>query len=201
MWALRLLTDKMRFVAFILVATALFTNCGHKSMYEKEIAIVDSTKIVLQVKLNELLRAEKNIEISAFSKFETYMAFLKSNIKDTVRKSDATAIQQFINSGEVIKQFSASQTELIKQTELNINQLQKLSVDAKEGRLQANALQSFYSTEKSHAEELIGVIEQNIKALNLSINSYRNSLPRTEEYIRSINNGTLPTVVADSQID
>lgn len=201
MLALKLLINKMRFLFLIPVIVALFTNCSNKNLYEKEIAIVDSTKIVLQVKLNELLRAEKNIEVSAFSKFNTYTAFLKSNVKDTLRKHEATAIQLFINSGEVIKQFSASQPELIKQTELSINQLKKLSLDAKEGRLQPNALQSFYATEKSHAEELIEIIEQNIRALNLSINNYRNSLPRTEEYIKSINNGTLPTVVADSTID
>ena len=170
-------------------------------MYEKEISTIDSTKVVLQVKLNELLRAEKNIEVSAFSKFETYEAFLKSNIKDTLNKPEATAIQLFLNSGKTIKQFNLSKAELIKQTELSIAQLQKLSLDARENNIQQNALQSFYSTEKNHAEELIGVIEQNIKALNLSINSYRNSLPRTEDYIRIINNGALPTVVADSQID
>lgn len=191
----------MRILFSILVLLAVFTNCGRKNIYEKEISTIDSTKVVLQVKLNELLRAEKNIEVSAFSKFETYEAFLKSNIKDTLNKPEATALQLFLNSGKTIQQFNASKTELIKQTELSIEQLKKLSLDARENNIQQNALQSFYSTEKNHAEELITVIEQNIKALNLSINSYRNSLPRTEEYIRTINNGTLPTLVADTQID
>lgn len=191
----------MRFLFSIVVLFAVFTNCSHKSNYEKEIAIIDSTKIVLQVKLNELQRAEQNIESSAFAKFETYQSFLKSNIKDTLKKSDASAIQYFINSGSVIKQFNSSKSELIKQTELSISQLLKLSQDAKENNLQPNAIKVFYSTEKSHAEELIQAIEKNIKALNISINSYRNSLPRTEEYIKSINNGSLPTVVAGSTLD
>lgn len=191
----------MRILFSILVLLAVFTNCGRKNIYEKEISTIDSTKVVLQVKLNELLRAEKNIELSAFSKFETYEAFLKSNIKDTLNKPEATALQLFLNSGKTIRQFNASKIELIKQTELSIEQLKKLSLDARENNIQQNALQSFYSSEKNHAEELITVIEQNIKALNLSINSYRNSLPRTEEYIRTINNGTLPTLVADTQID
>lgn len=179
----------------------VLTNCGYKSNYDKEIAIIDSTKIVLQVKLNELQRAEQNIESSAFIKFDTYKTFLKSNLKDTLRKSDASAVQLFLNSGNTIKQFNSTKGELIKQTELSVSQLIKLSVDAKENNLQPNAVKAFYSTEKSHAEELIQIIEKNIKALNISINNYRNSLPRTEEYIKSINNGSLPTEVADSIVE
>lgn len=189
------------FLSIIIFVVVLFSSCKNKSNYDKEVAVIDSTKIVLQVKLNELKRAGQNIESSKFAKFEIYLAFLKSNIKDTLSKTDATAVQVFLNSGEVIKQFSGVQPELVRQTELSINQLQKLSIDAKEGNLRPDAVQAYYSTEKSHAEELIIAIEKNIKALNLSINNYRNSLIKTEDYIKQINNGILPTVVSDTNLN
>lgn len=170
-------------------------------MYEKEVAIIDSTKIVLQVKLNELKRAEQNMESVGFAKYETYCVFLKNNVKDTVVRYEATALQQFVNSGKTIELFAKNKAELIKQTETSIAQLQKLSLDVKENNLPLNSVQAYFASEKSHAEELIKAIEHNIKAFNLSVNNYRNSVIRTEEYIKKINNGTLPTVVPDTNLE
>lgn len=170
-------------------------------MYEKEIAILDSTKIVLQVKLNELKKAETNIQNLQFPKFETYIVFLKSNVKDTIGRIEGNALQLFINSGNIIKEFNKSKSELIKQTETGILQIQKLSADIKENNVQHNVVQSYYNSEKDHADELIKTIEQNMKALNVSLNGYRNSLGKTEEYIKQINNGQLPVVVADSTLE
>lgn len=170
-------------------------------MYEKEIAILDSTKIVLQVKLNELKKSEQSIQNLQFEKFEAYHSFLKSNVKDTIGKSEGNALQLFVKSGGTISDFNKSKSELIKQTETSILQIQKLSSDMKENSVQHNAAQSYYSSEKGHADELIKTIEQNVKALNLSINNYRNSVSKTEEYIKQINSGQLPSVVADSTLE
>ena len=170
-------------------------------MYEKETAILDSTKIVLQVKLSELKKAEQSIQNLQFEKFETYNSFLKSNVKDTVAKTDGNALQLFVKAGATIAEFNKSKTELIKQTETSITQIQKLSSDLKENNVQHNVAQSYYNSEKGHADELIRTIEQNVKALNLSINNYRNSISKTEEYIKHINSGQLPSLVADSTLE
>ena len=170
-------------------------------MYEKEIAILDSTKIVLQVKLSELKKSELSIQNLQFEKFDPYNSFLKSNVKDTIGKSEGNALQLFVKAGNTISDFNKSKTELIKQTETSITQIQKLSADLKENNVQHNVAQSYYTSEKGHADELIKTIEQNVKALNLSLNNYRNSFGKTEEYIKLINNGQLPNVVADSTIE
>lgn len=176
-----------------------FYGCKRGNMFEKEIALLDSTKIVLQVKLNELQRSEQNIQNFQFQKFGAYRSFLKSNIKDTVGRAEASAIQSFVNSGKTISEFSKNKTELIKQTGTAILQIQKLSADLKQNNIQPNVAQSYCNSEKGHAEELIKVIESNMRALNLSLNSFKNNLPKTEEYIRQINNGVLPTVVSDPE--
>lgn len=170
-------------------------------MYEKETAILDSTKIVLQVKLNELKKSELSIQNLQLEKFETYNSFLKSNVKDTIGKTEGNALQLFVKSGGTISEFNKSKNELIKQTETSIVQIQKLSSDLKESNVQNNVALSYYSSEKGHADELIKTIEQNVKALNLSINNYRNSIAKTEEYIKNINSGQLPNVVADSTLE
>ena len=136
-----------------------------------------------------------------YSKFESYHSFLKSNIKDTIGKTEGNALQLFIKSGNTIGEFIKSKTELIKQTETSITQIQKLSFDLKENNVQLNVVQSFFNSESGHADELIKTIEQNIKAFNLSLNNYRNSVSKTEEYIKQINNGELPKVVADSTLE
>lgn len=192
----------MRFSFFIIIFSALvFAKCKHTNYYEKETTILDSTKIVLQVKLNELKKSEQAIENLPYSKFNTYASFLKSNVKDTVGKTEGNALQLFIKSGLTIKEFNKRKTELIKQTETSIAQIQRLSFDLKENNVQLNVVQPYYNSERGHAEELIETIEQNIKALNLSLNNYRNSVSKTEEYIKQINNGQLPTVVADSTLE
>src|SRR5688572_455890 len=109
----------MRFLAFIVALVVLF-SCKRGNMHEKETAILDSTKIVLQVKLNELKKSEQNMQSVQFPKFETYYSFLKSNIKDTVGRIEANAVQQFINSGLNVKEFNKTKAELIKQTETSI---------------------------------------------------------------------------------
>lgn len=192
----------MRNPFFIIILLTVFLfSCKRGNIYEKEIALLDSTKIVLQVKLNELKKAEVNIQNLQYPKFETYNAFLRSNVKDTIGRIEGNALQTFINSGNTIKEFNKTKTELIKQTETGILQIQKLSADLKENNIQMNVAQTYYQSEKGHADALIKTIEQNMKALNLGLNSYRNSISKTEEYIKLINNGQLPVVVADSTLE
>ena len=192
----------MRFSFFITLLLSVFLfNCKRGNVYEKETAVLDSTKIVLQVKLNELKKAELNIHNLQYPKFEAYNAFLKNNVKDTIERSVGNALQAFVNSGNTIKEFNKSKGELIKQTETGILQIQKLSADIKENNVQHNVIQSYYNSEKGHADELIKTIEQNMKALNVSLINYRNSISKTEEYIKHINNGQLPVVVADSTLE
>lgn len=191
----------MRFLIPIIVFNIALAGCNRNSGFEKERTTIDSTKVVLQVKLNDLQRTSKTIEIIGFSKFETYIAFLKNNVRDTMTKYDATALQLFINSGSTIQQFEKAKSNLIKQAETSIAQLQKLSLDVKEGSLPINTIKAYFSAEKHHAEELVRTIEQNIAAYNLSVNNYKNSVLRTEEYIKKINSGTLPLVVPDSNLD
>ena len=192
----------MRFSFFITLLLAVFLfNCKRGNVYEKETAVLDSTKIVLHVKLNELKKAELNIHNLQYPKFETYSVFLRNNVNDTIERSTGNALQAFINSGNTIKEFNKSKNELIKQTETGILQIQKLSADLKENNIQHNVFQSYFNSEKGHADELIKIIEQNMKALNVSLNGYRNSLGKTEDYIKQINNGQLPVVVADSTLE
>lgn len=190
-----------RLFPILILLSFFLAECRHTNYYEKETASLDSTKIVLQVKLNELKKSEQTIQNLQFQKFETYHSFLKSNIRDTIGKIEGNALQLFVKAGETISDFNKSKPELIKQTETSIAQIQKLSADIKENNVQPNVVQSYCNSEKGHAEELIKTIEQNVKALNLSINNYRNSVAKTEEYIKHINNGQLPTVVSDSTLE
>lgn len=188
----------MRELFLIVIFVCLLFGCRSKNRYEKEIAVIDSTKIVLQVKLNELQRSDQHLENIGFPKYEIYSSFLKTNLKDTLSRSDATALQQFLNSGNTIKQYKTGKSELVHQTEMSIAQLQQLSLDVRENNIQEPAIKAYYSAEKNHAEELITAIEQNVRALNMSIAAYKSGLIKTEEYIRQINNGQLPGVVSDS---
>lgn len=189
----------MRFFSSIVVFCLLaFISCQTKNNYEKETAQLDSLKIVLQVKLSELKKAEANVNNYSFSKFEAYSRFLSNNLKDTVDKSQANALRNFISAGKTISDFTVLKPALIKETETAISQLQKLSGDLKENAVQQNAVQAYMDTEKTHAEKLVTVIEQDLKSLNISLINFKNAVPKTEELIKHINNGELPSIVAES---
>lgn len=88
----------IRSIIFIFSSLLLY-SCGPSHLYDKQASVLDSTKIVLQVKLNELKKIETNIEQRGFSKYEAYKKFLNSNLNDTLSRIEATAVQQFLNSG------------------------------------------------------------------------------------------------------
>jgi hypothetical protein len=184
------------YIAIIFVA--LLFSCGPSHLYDKQTSVLDSTKIVLQVKINELKKIETNIEQRGFSKFEIYKKFLKSNVNDTISRVEASALQQFLNAGEVIQIYNQGKSDIIQQTEISVAQLQKLSSDLKENNLPQNQALNYFDAEKDHAGKLVSVIERNINAVNISLVNFKTALPRTEEYIKKINNGQLPTVVADA---
>jgi hypothetical protein len=198
----RLYSLKLLRVLLLPLGLLLFlSNCHPKNPYEKEILLLDSIKIVLQVKLNEVKKAEVNVNSISFSKYETYSRFLTSNLKDTIGKSEASALSNFIIAGRNISNFMAAKPALIKETEITISQIQKLSADLKENNVAPNSVQSFFNSEKIHAEQLINTIEQHMRTLNISLINFRNALPRTENLIRDINNGQLPSVVANNVSD
>src|SRR5947209_4187471 len=95
--------------AILFILTALL-GCGHSRLYNKQISVLDSTKIVLRVKLNELKKAETNIQLRGYSKYDLYKQFLNSNLKDTISHSEATTLQQFLSSGEVIKHYNETKS-------------------------------------------------------------------------------------------
>jgi hypothetical protein len=173
-------------------------SCGRSHLYDKQVALLDSTKIVLQVKLNELKKIETNIQQKGYSKYELYRRFLNSNLKDTINRSEASTIQQFLGSGEIIKQYNDSKAELVHQVETSISQLQKLAGDLKENTIQQQQAQLFFDNEKTHADKLVQTLEKNITAVNIGLMNFKNSVAKTEELLRQINNGQLPSVVADS---
>jgi hypothetical protein len=185
----------MRLSLLIIVLALLFSNCRQKNNYEELTSVLDSTKIVLQVKLNELKKAETNMQANSFTKFDAYHNFLNSNLKDTIDKAYANPLRNFINSGKVVKNFNTLKPQLIKETETTISQLQKLSSDLKGNALPFNTAKTYFSNEISHCNILIPTIEGDIKALNIALINFRNSVPKTEELIKKINNGQLPSIV------
>ena len=190
---------KMHFCFTIIFCACLFLfSCKPSHLYDKQVGLLDSTKIVLQVKINELKKIETNIQQRGFSKYEAYKRFLNSNLNDTLTRIEATALQQFMSSGEIIRLYNESKTELIQQTETSIAQLQKLSSDLKENNLPPNQAQTYFDNEKNHADKLVGIIEKNIATVNVSLVNFKNSTQKTEELIMEINHGQLPSVVADS---
>lgn len=160
--------------------------------------MLDSAKIVLQVKLNELKKVETNIQLRGYPKYDLYKRFLNASLPDTISRAEAGTVQQFMNAGEVMKQYNDTKAALIGETEKSISQLQKLSHDLQNEAIAVNQAQLFFDTEKARADKLVQVIEKNVAVANIALMNFRNSMAGTEALIRKINNNRLPEVVADS---
>lgn len=179
--------------------TTFFLSCKPQPVFDKDTALLDSIKIVLQVKINELQRTQENIKQASFSGYTVYASFLKSNLPDTIAKSEAVFIQQFLNSGRAIQQFNNELPGLLKESKIAVSQLQKLSGDVKENNIASNQKQNYIQAETKHANQTIETIEKNIRALNGSLFVFNANYRKTEEYIKKNNHGQLPSLVTETE--
>jgi hypothetical protein len=181
-----------------MVCNFLFIQCHSKNLYPKETSSLDSLKIVLQVKKQELNKSTIHMSQYGFDKYEPYKKFLLEHIKDTILRVEATALQLYIKSGNLLTNYNMNMPKQNGEVELTISQLQLLSEDLKSNNIPANKVQDYYENEIAHATMLIARMEKDLLLVNSALNGLNTSRSKVEDFLRKNNLGELPKLVNDS---
>lgn len=180
---------------FVILISILLSCCGNSGIKLQQTKTVDSLQTNLLSNKKLLLQID-SVELSkAINKFEIYKQFIKSNIKDTINKTDAYAIQSFINAGNNLQSIQLNKINLITRINLLSNQLLKLGTDIKNNSFQNNQINGFIETEKLMQVEIAKfcIEEQNNYFKNLQ--QLKTNLYLVEQFILKRNNNQLPTVI------
>ncbi len=180
---------------FVVLISFLLSSCNNGDVKLQQTKTIDSLQTTL-LSNKKLLSQIDSTELSkAINKFEIYKQFINSNIKDTINKTDAYAIQSFINAGNNLQTIQLNKINLITRINLLSNQLLKLSTDIKNNSFQSSQINGFIASEKVAQTEISKycIEEQNNYFKNLQ--QLKTNLYLVEQFILKRNNNQLPTVI------
>jgi hypothetical protein len=146
------------------------------------------------VNKNYLLQIDSVELLKAISKYEVYQQFIKSNVKDTLSKEEAYALQSFIIAGENLKAVSENKKRLMARTNLLSNQLNKLQIDIKNNINNAAETNNYLNAEKAAQAELTNFCENEQSNYFKNLQQLKTNLYLIEQLILARNNNLLPNI-------
>jgi len=179
---------------FVGLLVFFFSACGNYDVQLSQRKTIDSLQTTLMVNKNHLQQIDSAELLKAISKYEAYQQFIKSNIKDTLTKEEAYALQSFIVAGENLKAISENKKRLIVRTNLLSTQLSKLSVDIKNNANQASEIENYLNTEKAAQAELTSLSGNELGNYLRNIQQLKTNLYLIEQLILARNNNQLPLI-------
>jgi hypothetical protein len=158
---------------------------------------IDSLSGALNQKVFELQKTDTALLNKATVKFTNYKRFIEQYVSDTLSKTEADAIVEFQNAGNILNSFLVNKEIILRHGQLLSAQLNNLSTDLKNNSAPQLA-NNYFSNEKKEADNLIKAILSQQQNFQTNIQKFKNSLPLIEEIIKRNNGGQLPFVVKDT---
>ena len=127
-----------------------------------------------------------------FSKQFTYASYINVNLKDTVSKSTAEALQTFYLLGKNMVNYLAMRPVWLAEAQKSITQLTNLSHDLKNNSVEDEEVVEFINEEKKEAEKIIAELKENTEAIRIQMEQFTLTLPVAEEVVKKLNKNLLP---------
>ncbi len=166
--------------------------CKPSHAYDKYIKELDSLKIVVEQTIDNFNTIDSALCYEAYSKQYTYTIFITANLKDTVSKSSAEAMQTFFATGKPINNYLAMRPVWLAEARTRVKQLSTLSTDLKNGTIETAEAVEFINEEKKQSEKIIEELKVNTSLLRKQLEQYAKNLPVIEGMIKELNGGQLP---------
>jgi hypothetical protein len=176
----------------------LFSSCSLKSKVPGELRQLDSLHIVLQTKHTQLAGTDTVLLEKALNRFRAFTAFIENNLRDTLLKDEATALQHFYHSGKNLESFRTNRSTLLARMKLVSSQVNKLKQDVENNTIRRDEFLTHFSEEVNACKELISLGEKERDGFSTSLSTFKSNLPAVEELIKKRNNGLLPSEVNTS---
>lgn len=172
-----------------------FSSCHKSDKYEKYIKELDSLKIVIEQSIVNFNSIDSATCYNAYSKQYTYANFINVNLKDTVPKATAEALQTFYLLGRNMENYLDMRPVWILESHKSITQLINLSHDLKNGSVTDKEAVDFINEEKKEAEKIIRELNENTEIIRRMMEQFTKTLPTAEEVTKRINNNVLPALI------
>jgi hypothetical protein len=182
------------FQLFVGLFLFFISACGNYEAQLNQQKTIDSLQTTLIVNKNHLLQIDSAELLKAISKYEVYQQFIKSNVKDTLSKEEAYALQSFIIAGENLKAVSENKKRLMARTNLLSNQLNKLQIDIKNNINNAAETNNYLNAEKATQAELTNFCENEQSNYFKNLQQLKTNLYLIEQLILARNNNQLPNI-------
>ena len=179
----------------IFLGVLLFSSCNNSHVYDKYVKELDSLKVVVEQSVSNFKTIDSVACYNAYSKQFTYASYINVNLRDTVSKSTAEALQTFYMLGKNMVNYLAMRSIWLAEAQKSITQLTNLSHDLKNKSVEDEEAIEFINEEKKEAEKIIAELKENTEAIRFQIEQFNLTLPIAEEVVKKLNQGVLPEIV------
>ena len=179
----------------IFLGVLLFSSCNNSHVYDKYVKELDSLKVVVEQSVSNFKTIDSVACYNAYSKQFTYASYINVNLRDTVSKSTAEALQTFYLLGKNMVNYLAMRSIWLAEAQKSITQLTNLSHDLKNKSVEDEEAIEFINEEKKEAEKIIAELKENTEAIRFQIEQFNLTLPIAEEVVKKLNQGVLPEIV------
>ncbi len=172
-----------------------FSSCNNSHTYDKYVKELDSLKIVVEQSVANFKTVDSVECYNAYSKQFTYAGYINVNLKDTVPRSTAEALQTFYMLGRSMVNYLAMRPVWLSEAQKSISQLTHLSHDLRNGSVEDKEAVEFINEEKKEAEKIIEELKENTEVIRVQMEQFALTLNVAEEVVKKLNQGVLPEVM------
>ena len=174
----------------------IFISSCHKSYkYDKYIKELDSLKIVIEQSIVNFNTIDSTTCYDAYAKQYTYANFINVNLKDTVPKATAEALQTFYILGRNMINYLAMRPVWLLESHKSITQLTNLSNDLKNGNVTDKEAVDFINEEKKEAEKIIIELKKNTDSIRFQLEQFNLNIATVELVVKKLNHELLPEII------
>lgn len=188
----------LKHMLFMIGILTLVGSCNKNNVYEQKSKTLDSLSGAINSMVNELQKTDTLLLKRALNRFNWYGQFIHQNINDTITKSEADALQHFYSSGQTLSSVLQNHKKILAHASLINSQVASLSLDIKNKHSTPELIIRFTEREKTEAAHVIEAGYYQQRLFLTCMEEFGTSLKEVEHFMRSRNNGELPTIIKDT---
>lgn len=185
---------------FSIIFCLTLVSCNQTEIYNQRAKTLDSLSGVLNVSVARIEQTDTVLLSKAIGRFENYRSFIQNNIKDTLTKPEADALQVFYKSGKNLAAFRLNRTEILNRSALVNSQIEKLRLAIKNQEEDLVLLNQYLSQEQKQITNLVNAIYAQQTIYFSGLQEFKTSLRAIEQLIKLRNNNQLPDIVKEEEV-
>jgi len=170
-------------LAFVMILS--FTECKN-NQYKKELARIDSLKIVLNQAEKKLAELDTNVVHEKYKEYKKNLNFITANYPDKKKDPNWNTLCQYSMIDEPLGGFNNEQHHLKNELMYSRKQLDSLKFDIQNGNVEKEKMNIYIESESNAVADLEQKIKEAIETAQTELNRFDTINPKIEKIIKSI---------------